>query len=264
MTRPTTAGPTRVSSTTARSGSRPRSCRSRPARTRTATRWCEARRRLGDLLLRGEPGPARADGGRDAVLERLADRDPRRPAVRGVQRRRRVPHREDVRLGQRRTSTRSGRRASATCGTRCSARTGTSSTPGSPARRTSSWARSSPVTAFVGLDEDTAMVGDGRTLGGHRPVQDPRDAGRRVGDGTRRATCSSSRCRSPTTRRERSQAAEGARARRADRGARARDRPDPVRGATPTPRSPCTSRTRSRCSSRRSCRRSARTRRSTR
>ncbi len=114
-----------------------------------------------DLLLRRQPRPARPGGRRHAVLGRAPDGAPRRPAVCGVQRRRGMPHREDLRLGPSGLRLDLGARASGTCGTRCSDRTGTSSTRGSRARPTFIAGSVGPGQTFIGLDEDTAMVGDG-------------------------------------------------------------------------------------------------------
>jgi hypothetical protein len=206
-------------------------------RRRASRQWWEARRRLRDLLLRRQPGSVRADlVGRSG---RVAERDPRRPAVRGAAPASRASRKTFDSDSQDVDST--WARVSGTCGTRCSAAghrrhlilaRRTSCGPGRARRH------------FIGLDATPpswAMA----EAGGHRPVQDPMRT--EVG-GTRRARSSSA-----AARRRPGVSARSPRRRSGDAPSRSA-RPDHP-SVEPTPRQVAwTLGTRSRCSSPRSCR----------
>ena len=181
----------------ARSASTSRVPPLRTPRTRTTRRRRAARRRGARVLLGREPRLPRDGARRDrrsgrGCRTRLADG----LALRGLQRRGRVP--DAIRPTTATPTTSSGcwRPGSGTSPRSCSRRTGTSSRPGSPARARSSRGGARRTGTLVALDEHTAMVGDGATWTVHGRRRRPRLPRRCVGGrAPRPAVVHDCRCR---------------------------------------------------------------------
>ena len=134
---------------------------SRPATTRSATRWSrDWTTRLGDLLLRRQPGAARPGGARRRSGP-PPDRDPRRSAVRGMQRgvaclteKTYDSDSQDFDSIWARHRVREGHAVRTALGHRRHV---------DPRRDGLHRGIGGTGQTFIGLDEDTAMVGDGRS-----------------------------------------------------------------------------------------------------
>ena len=142
------------------STSRPWSCRSRRGTTPTERPGRDARRRRRGVLQRREPRLSRRGASRYAVLDGAARHDGRRAGLRGLQRRRGVPGR--YRARQRRDDVRR-RPVEARAGglPRHLVRTALGHAGRVRARPDGFIEASVPEGDAVGIDENTAMVGDG-------------------------------------------------------------------------------------------------------